>query len=447
MIFFIISATLSAFAAGAVLGWTNPILSEIENGRFRHIHVTEAEMGWIGSFVTLGAMLMCFPTGIICDLIGRRLTLLLLIIPFCVGWSLIIWANSVIMLYFGRLITGTAVGACCVAAPLYTGEIAEKEIRGRLGSYFQLMVVSGILYAYVMGCLLEAIPYTISCAACVFVFFVLFYFQPETPMYYVKKGRFDDAKKSLIQLRGSKFDVDAELSQIEGAVKETTQSTASFISSLKKKSTLKALLIAFGLMFFQQFSGINAVILYSSDMFEKSGVKFDPKIASILVAAFQVIATFISSLIVDKLGRRILLMISMTVMTSSSALLGLYFTLKIHHFVDEKVLLSFGFIPTMSLCVFIVVFSLGIGPIPWMISSEIFTSDIKSVCGSAAGTYNWFLAFLVTKFYLDVNGFMGQDVTFYLFAAVSFIGSIFVYFIVPETKGKSPDVIQRELEE
>lgn len=438
---------MSAFAAGVVLGWTNPILNDIEKGRFHHIHVSDTQMGWIGSLVTLGATYMCFPTGIICDLIGRKTTLLLLIIPFCVGWSLIIWANSVVMLYFGRLITGNAVGACCVVAPLYTSEIAQKEIRGTLGSYFQLMVVTGILYAYVMGSFLTPIPYTISCAVCVFLFFVSFYFQPETPLYLVKKGKFEQAKKSLIQLRGVKFDVDSELNAIESAVKETRQSTVSFISAFTKKSTLKALLIACGLMFFQQFSGINAVILYSSDMFQESGVKFDPKIASIIVAAFQVIATFISSLVVDKLGRRALLMLSMTVITTSNVLLGSYFTMKTRHLLDPTVLNSLGFLPTASLCIFIVVFSLGIGPIPWLISSEIFRPDIKSICSSAAGTLNWFLAFLVTKFYLDLKNCIGQDITFYLFAGLSLIGSVFVYFIVPETKGKSPDDIQKELEE
>lgn len=390
---------------------------------------------------------MCFPTGLICDLIGRRRTLLLLMVPFCVGWSLIIWAHSVLMLYFGRLILGMAVGGCCVAAPLYTNEIAQKDVRGSLGSYFQLMVVIGVLYAYSMGCFLAAVPYTISCAACVFAFFIMFCFQPETPLYFLKRGKFEEAKKSLIQLRGPKYDVDSELNMIEGDVKAATQSSMSFTAALKKKSTLKALLIAFGLMFFQQLSGINAVILYSSDMFQETGVKFDPKIASIVVAAFQVIATFASSLIVDKLGRRILLLISLTVMASSSVLLGTYFTLKTHRLIDPTVLNSLGFLPTASLCIFIIVFSLGIGPIPWIMPSELFTADLKSVAGSATGTFNWFLAFLVTKFYLDVKNCIGQDVTFYLFAGVSFIGSIFVYFVVLETKGKTVDAIQRELEE
>lgn len=350
------------------------------------------------------------------------------------------------MLYFGRFITGMAVGACCVAAPLYASEIAQKDIRGTLGSYFQLMVTTGILYAYLMGCILTTIPYTVSCAVCALVFFISFCFQPETPLYYVKKGEFEKAKRSLIHLRGPSYDVDSELNMIECAVKDSTQRSVSFMSALKRKATLKAFLIAFGLMFFQQLSGINAVILYSSDMFKESGVKFDPKIASLLVAAFQVVATFVSSLVVDKLGRRFLLILSMTVMTISCVVIGFYFTFKNQHLVGPSVLNAIGFVPTAALCVFIVVFSLGIGPIPWMISSEIFTPDLKSIAGSAAGTFNWFLAFLVTKFYLDLKNWLGQDVTFYLFGYVCLLGSVFVYFIVPETKGKTIDEIQRELE-
>ncbi|RZB39696.1 Sugar tr and/or MFS 1 domain containing protein, partial [Asbolus verrucosus] len=135
-----LAATLSALCAGAVLGWTSPILSEITVGKFHNISVDNNQMGWIGSFVTLGGMTMCIPTGFLCDLIGRKKTLLLLIVPFAVGWSLILFARSIIMLYLGRLITGMAAGASCVAAPLYTSEIAQKEIRGTVGSYFQLMI-------------------------------------------------------------------------------------------------------------------------------------------------------------------------------------------------------------------------------------------------------------------------------------------------------------------
>lgn len=434
-------------AAGAVLGWTSPILSEVEHGAIHNITVSDSQMGWIGSFATLGAMFMCFPTGLICDLIGRKTTLLLLVFPFSIGWSLIIWARSVLMLYFGRFILGTAVGACCVAAPLYTSEVAQKEIRGTLGSYFQLMVTIGILYVYIVGDALTINYYTVACAACTLVFVVCFFFQPETPLYYIKKGKFEKAKASLLKLRGPGYDVTRELGLIESEVKENNQSTFSLCQILKQKATLRALLITFGLMFFQQFSGINAIILYSSDIFIESGVKFDPKIACVVVAAFQAMATFASSLVVDKWGRRLLLLISASVMALSSLILGIFFTLKTHNVINGHTLNDIAFLPTLSLCTFVIVFSLGFGPIPWMISSEVFIPQVKSIAGAAAGSFNWGLAFLITKFYIELKNEIGQDTMFYIFAANSCIATLFVYFIVRETKGKTIEEIQNELSE
>lgn len=180
---------MSAFSAGMVLGWTSPILDYLTEGKYNNISINQTQMGCIGmchilrsnfgnplhqltgSFATFGAMAMCIPTGFICDLIGRKNALLLLVVFYIGGWGLIIWAKNILMLYFGRyvqsfrnlnitdmksywidrLITGMAVGACCVAAPLYNGEIAHQSIRGALGSLFQLMIVTGIFVAYLLG--------------------------------------------------------------------------------------------------------------------------------------------------------------------------------------------------------------------------------------------------------------------------------------------------------
>lgn len=132
-------------------------------------------------------------------------------------------------------------------------------------------------------------------------------------------------------------------------------------------------------------------------------------------------------------------------MAISGALLGIFFTLKNRELVDDDTLQTLGFLPVLALCVFMVVFSLGFGPIPWMISAEVFPAEVKSLASSAAGTFNWFLAFLVTNFYLSLTLAIGGDITFYIFAAISLGGTAFVYLIVPETKGKTLDEIQREL--
>lgn len=442
----LILATLSAFASGVVLGWTSPISKELENGTYHNISINADEMGWIGSFVTLGAMTMCFPFGIICDLIGRRAALLLLIIPFSIGWSLIVWANSLLMLYIGRFITGMAAGACCVAAPLYTSEIAQKEIRGTLGSYFQLMVTIGIFFAYLVGKFASVSQYTVICAMTPFIFFIFFVFQPESPLYSLKKAKVESARNALLRLRGCNYNVDSEIDNIKSVLESSMQSSSSIAESLRKTAFRKAFIIALALMFFQQLSGINAIIFYTSDIFSASGAKIDPKTAAIFVGGFQALATFISSLVVDKLGRRMLLISSDFVMAFAAIFLGLFFTLQDRQLVSTDTLSMLGFLPVVSLCVFVIMFSMGLGPIPWAISGEIFTPEVKSFAASSAGTFNWFLAFLVTKYFLELETDIGVDVMFYVFSIICFCGSLFCYFVVPETKGKTIEEIQKELE-
>lgn len=417
----------------------------MEKGNFHEIALDSNQIGWIGSFATLGGMAMCIPTGFICDLIGRKKTLLSLFIPFTIGWLLIIFANNVLMIYFGRLITGLASGACCIAAPLYTSEIAHKSLRGTLGSYFQLMVTTGIFFAYLFGKYLTPIQFTIWCACIPIIFVILFVFQPESPAYLLKVKKDVEAKQALSKLRGPQYNIVAELIEIEGSLKENSQTTISLRETFKQISVLKALLISIVLMFLQQFSGINTIILYTTEIFKASGINLDPKDASILIGAVQVVATFVSSLVVDKLGRRILLLISSIFISITTLILGIYFTLKYRTSISSDVIEELGFLPVSALSVFMIAYSLGLGPLAWVISSEIFPTEIKSISTSTAGTVNWFLAFLLTKFYLQTIAVIGQDTVFYIFCWFSIVGVLFIYFLVPETKGKTITEIQLEL--
>lgn len=437
---------MGAVACGAVLGWTANIEKNQEkNIEFNNITIGDSEIGWIGSFATLGALLSCIPIAIFCDFVGRKLAMLLLVIPFMLGWLLIIFATSVEMIYAGRFITGFSGGAFCVSAPLYTSEIAETPIRGALGSYFQLLLTVGILLAYFIAYFTSVIPYTIICAIFPLIFGFAFFFQPETPVYNLKKGNETAAREALRKLRGDYYDIESEIKEIKHLLAETERTKVSFIESFKTIQAKKASMIVFGLMFFQQLSGINAVIFYTSEIFDSAGSSLQPQIATIIIGVLQVIATFVSSLIIDKFGRRILLLGSDIFMVISGAILGLFFSLKERELIDKETVETLGFIPILALSVFIIVFSLGYGPIPWMIASEISPTETKSALSSAAGTFNWFLAFIVTKFYGDIKTATGGDVTFYIFSVISVLGTLFVIIFVPETKGKSLEQIQKEL--
>ncbi|XP_020285805.1 facilitated trehalose transporter Tret1-2 homolog isoform X2 [Pseudomyrmex gracilis] len=438
-----IAVTLGAVAAGMVLGWSS---SAGENGidlqEKYGIPIDADEFSLISSLATVGAGAICIPIGILADLIGRKTALLLMVIPFSVGWLLIIFSKSVLFFYFGRFITGLSAGAFCVGAPLYTSEIAESEIRGTLGSYFQLMLTVGILITYVLGAILKNMRnLSIISAIVPLIFFAIFFFMPETPVYYLKKHNDDAARKSLVRLRGHQYDVDTELQQHRADLEEASRNNTSFLVAIKSRAAKKGFVIAYGLMLFQQMSGVNAIIFYSAKIFKDAGSTLPPDQATIITGAVQVVSVFASSLIVDKLGRRILLLSSIVVMFLTTLILGVYF-----YCIDFNTAFDnakwFAIIP---LCIFLVFFSLGFGPIPWMMMPEIFAPEIKGIAGSSACVFNWLMAFIVTYFYESLVRAVHSYGTFWIFSGFCVVGIIFVYFLVPETKGKTLEEIQREL--
>ncbi|XP_015120401.1 facilitated trehalose transporter Tret1 [Diachasma alloeum] len=437
------AATLGALAAGMVLAWSSPAgKNGVNLAKEYNIKIDEDDFSWIGSIFNLGAATICVPIGILTDIIGRKKSMLVLVVPFTIGWALILWSNSVGMFEAGRYILGISGGAFCVTAPMYTAEIAESSIRGSLGSYFQLMLCIGILLTYVLGSVVSMFTLSLIAAIVPLVFFVVFFFMPETPTYYLKKGDVDAARESYRWLRGPDYNIEGELTAQREALAEADRNQTSFLTAMRSKAAIRGLIIAFGLMFFQQLSGVNAIIFYSGSIFEAAGSTMDSNISTIVVGVMQVIAVFVSTLVVDKLGRRLLLLVSVAAMAVSALVLGVYFNLKKN---DNPVTEDIGWLPLLAVCVFIILFSLGFGPIPWMMIGEIFAPQVKGIAGSSACLFNWLMAFVVTRFYSPVDAALGSDWTFWIFAIICAVGVAFVLLVVPETKGKSLEEIQVEL--
>lgn len=176
--------------------------------------------------------------------------------------------------------------------------------------------------------------------------------------------------------------------------------------------------------------------------FQDAGATIDPNVSSIIIGAVQTITTWIASLIVDKLGRRLLLLLSIVVITLCTFTLGLYFYLK----TDAQLNVSdIAWLPLLSLSGYIIVFSLGFGPIPWILIGEIFPSKIKGAASSIVCLFNWSCVFLVTKLFPLFVTWFGAGITFWCFAVCSAIGIFFVALIIPETKGKTLSEVQAML--
>ncbi|KAF3430076.1 hypothetical protein E2986_02846 [Frieseomelitta varia] len=385
-----LAATLGALANGMILAWTS---SAGEDGKdlqsLYNITISKDEFSWISSLAVVGSAIMCIPIGILADIIGRKGSMLLMVIPFTIGWLLLIFANNLAMFYFGRFITGLSGAVFCVVAPIYTAEIAENEIRGSVGNYFPLLLTVGILLSYLLGTFVNMRILSIVSATIPVVFFVVFMFMPESPIYYLKKGLEDSAKKSLIRLRGVEYDIETELQHQKDALKEN-KNTVSFWTLIHQRATLKGFIVAYGLMFFQQLCGVNV-----------AGSTLDSHYLTIIIGAMQILAVFVSTLTVDRVGRRILLLAS--------------------------------------------IICSGFGPLPWMMLGELFAAEVKGVAASSACFLNAVLGFTVTKFFSNLTNAIGIGPTFWLFTVVCVIGMFFVYLLVPETKGKSLGDIQKEL--
>jgi len=183
-------------------------------------------------------------------------------------------------------------------------------------------------------------------------------------------------------------------------------------------------------MITQQFSGINAVIFYSGDILATTGME-DPNVGGLLVMGIQVVMTFVSVILMDRAGRRPLLLISLGGMTIAATLLAVFY-------LNGK---SPGQLALFSLIMYIVTFSLGLGAIPWLIMGELFPSHVRAAASSVAALFNWLLSFIVTLCFQTVADALTQGGAFLLFAGICLSGFTFVFFLVPETRGKSFDEI------
>lgn len=272
-----LSAAGGAFAIGIAMGWPAPSSSRLvgDEPDERYFPISESQFDWIASIITLGCAISCLPIGYLMKKFGRKWTMLTLVIPMVIGWALVIWAQNFIMLLIGRFIIGLAGGAFAIAAPQYSAEIAEKEIRGFVGTFFQLLIITGILFAYVIGAYLTVFVASIIGGIIPLVFGAIFIIMPESPVYLVIEKREEDALKSYKWLRGSSYDPQGEVDELKAELLESEKNQTPMSQIFKRSSTLRALLIGFGLMFFQQMSGINVVIFYATVIFTVSSNDLD----------------------------------------------------------------------------------------------------------------------------------------------------------------------------
>ncbi|KAF5279151.1 hypothetical protein FQR65_LT03397 [Abscondita terminalis] len=406
--------------------------------------ITTEEDSWIGSLLAVGAIVGPLVAGYSSDKLGRKKTLLLFCgVPFLVSFLILAFAKTIVLYYVARFIAGFAVGGVFTVLPNFNSEIAEDSIRGAISSSMNIFVVSGPLFAYIVGPFTSIMVFNLICALIPALFIICFFLiVPESPYYLISVNDSVGAIKSLKQFRSTNdSSVNKEMQHMKLTVEEASNNKAAFTDLFKSRALIKALIIALSLVGFQQFSGINVVLFYSQTVFQATGSSISAEIPPMIIGAVQVGASFVTPLVVDRLGRKLLHLISAVGMLISEVALGLFFYLQEHN----KDVSSISWLPILCLIVYIIFYNLGFGPLPWTVMAEIFPSNIKSIASTATASFCWMLGFVITKFFSTISAEIGMAGSFWLFSGFCLLAIIFVSTFLIETKGKSFQEIQDTL--
>lgn len=427
-------ACLSAMSMGMVLGYSNPALQDQELTRL--LGNTERET-WFASLVAIGAIFGGPCAGFLVEVLGRKLTLMLCTLPMGAGWFLITCGVNFAVVYVGRILGGFAMGMVALTAPLYIAETSSMARRGVLGAGFQLFVSTGILAVYGIGIPLGWNWLAVVCMSVCSLNILLLLIVPESPRWFAAQKRRLEAIDSLAWLADEHTDVQEQYRDIEKSI--GTQAKDSFsVVEFASPANYRPALISFGMMFFQQMSGINAVIFYSSQIFATAGYADDPKTPTIIIGAVLAAATVVSCVLMDRAGRRILLLVSSAAMTISITALGIYYYLTLRQDYNG----GLNWLSLTSVLIYVVFFSLGWGPIPWLIISEIVPTRVRGLVNGLATCLAWILLFLITKEFERLRFALNDYGAFWFFGGFCLLSCFFVGFFVPETKGRTLEEIQ-----
>ncbi|XP_076680207.1 facilitated trehalose transporter Tret1-like [Andrena cerasifolii] len=424
-----IIGTLPMLACGLVFAWPTPSLPKLQE-KSSPLHLTSDEGAWVVTALPIGALFGPILSALLLDLIGRKWFLYLTSVPFLICWVLTFVAGSWIELFVGRLFGGASIGALCAMVPIYLGEIVETKIRGASSTMMALLLNIGFMIEYIVGPQVDGKILVIICAIPTIVFMLTFLWMPESPYYYLQKGNRKGAELALKSLRGTNDNTN-ELNEMSAFVKE--QQNGSLKELFTDRAHRKALLIVLLLMTGQQISGLIAIQSYAGLLFQNVTSSISTNMALIILGGVALIASIASAFIVDMFGRKPLYLISAFVCTLCLGIVASYFLLEKLN-MDVK---SFSWVPLVALVVYFGSHSLGLAPIPFVVSSEIFPVTVKSLATTIITTYGSVLGIIVAKCYQIVIDAAGFHTMFYGFALSTLVVGIVAAVAMPETSRKS----------
>ena len=394
--------------------------------------------GFLVSSVLIGAVIGAATNGVLADIFGRKKIIMATAVIFILGSVMCAFAPNVYVLIISRIFVGFAVGIVNFVVPLYLSEISPKNLRGTLVSLYQWAITSGILFSYFINAAFAQAVYNwrwmlFAGVLPGLILFVGMYLMSDTPRWLVSKNREDEAKV-IFQKIEPDIDTEKEIQDIKATLKTEGQDKKFRF----KKWMIMPFVVGVGIMFAQICTGINTIIYYAPTIFKTAG--FDSNLTAIYattgIGVVNFVMTIVAVFFTDRLGRKPLLYFGLTGVMFSLFALGTSFAF-------ANILgSSLKWVAVGSLVTYIICFAMSLGPIGWILVSEVFPLKIRGVAMSICTVSNFAFNFFVVGSFPILLHRIGGAWTFWMFGAVSLLCIIFVYFFVPETKGISLEQIE-----
>lgn len=440
----VIPIAIVTAVGGFLFGFDNGSISGSTGDLTQRFSLSPAALGWVTSSIIVGCIVGVLIAGRLSDAVGRRRVLLSTAVVFLIGTLGEAFAPSSSLLVAARIFVGIGIGTETTIAPLYIAEVAPAELRGRLVSFNQFFNTIGNLIIFTVSAIIAnstsqvfnvdtgwRIIFATGLVPAI-VFVLLLRFIPESPRWLVRHGHHEQARAVLARIAPGS-DPSAALEELRQAV---SQEKGSGFRELWRPGLRKALVVGFGAALFQQITGINAIFYYAPDIFRSAGFgNGGATWSTVLFGIVLVLATLVSMWIIDRVGRRTLLIFGSVGMTVFLAAVGTVF----------RAAHPNGPLLVTLVLAFVAVFAVSFGTVAYVIIAEIFPTNVRGAAASVATLALWGGDYLVSQFFPVLTADISSSATFYLFAGIALLSLIFVLTMVPETKGRTLEEIEEAM--
>jgi len=432
---------LVAVFGGFLFGYDTAVINGANQYLKAHFSLDSLQEGMAGASAILGCIPGAMCAGFLSDRFGRRNVLFICAILYAVSGVLSAVPRTFTEFLVARFVSGLGIGASSMICPVYIAEMAPAGRRGRLGSLFQFGIVIGIFLTLFINARIQGLgdeAWNASSGwrwmlgaevAPAAVLLAVLFFVPESPRWLLQAGH-EPAARRILGSIGGLAHAETEISAVRSVL---AQEEGGFLELFQARFR-RPLIIAILLMAFSQFCGINAIMYYSTKIFTSAGVGVRNSFtASALVGLVNLLFTFVAMALVDKAGRRPLLLVGLVVQVLALSAVGWMFHAGVH-----------GLALLVAIVIFIAAFAMALGPIPWILCSEIFPTRVRGRAMSVATFVIWVSCYVVAQTFPMLNDSpkIGPALTFWVYALSSLLGLAFVLAMVPETKGRSLEEIE-----